>query len=118
MHDTLGDAGKPLRGSRVLVVGVAYKPGVADVRESPALEVIERLADGGADVSYFDPFVPQIRRPGGAVMHSVAEPHVVDADLVLLHTVHPRTDYTWVEDHPMVLDATFRFDKAAHRTVL
>jgi nucleotide sugar dehydrogenase len=118
VHEMLGEAGRPLHGSQVLVVGVAYKPGVADVRESPALEVIERLVHAGAEVSYFDPLVPSIRTSAGSPMHSVTEPTEHRADLILLHTLHPHTDYEWVVDHPLVLDATFRFTRACHRNVL
>lgn len=56
--DALNDAAKPVNGSRILVVGVAYKRDVSDVRESPALDIIEMLADRGADVTYHDPHVP------------------------------------------------------------
>lgn len=118
VHELLGDVGKPLRGSRVLIVGVAYKPGVADVRESPALEVIERLQRGGAHVSFFDPMVPSVRLADGAVMRSIEAPAEHEADLVLLHTLHPQSDYSWVVDHPLVLDATFRFTRAQHRAPL
>lgn len=58
--DALNDAAKPVNGSRILVVGVAYKRDVSDVRESPALDIIEMLADRGADVSYHDPHVPKL----------------------------------------------------------
>ncbi|MCE5231131.1 nucleotide sugar dehydrogenase [bacterium] len=58
VSDALNDAAKPVNGSRIIVVGVAYKRDVSDVRESPALDIIEMLADRGADVSYYDPHVP------------------------------------------------------------
>ncbi|MEN6627917.1 MAG: nucleotide sugar dehydrogenase [Candidatus Sumerlaeia bacterium] len=56
--DALNDAAKPVNGSKILVLGVAYKRDVSDVRESPALDIIEMLADRGADVTYHDPHVP------------------------------------------------------------
>jgi len=58
----LNERGRPLRGSRVLVAGLAYKPDVDDVRESPALELIERLSDLGAEVEYHDPHCPRTHR--------------------------------------------------------
>jgi len=58
--DALNEAGKPVKGSRVLVLGVAYKRDVDDVRESPALDIIELLRQKGADVRYHDPYVPAI----------------------------------------------------------
>lgn len=118
VHELLGEAGHPMRGSRILVVGVSYKPGVADVRESPALEVIERLVRAGAEVSYFDPLVPTVRMADGDSMHSIEDPAEFPADLILLHTLHPHADYGWVVDHPVVLDATFRFTRACHRSLL
>jgi UDP-N-acetyl-D-glucosamine dehydrogenase len=62
--DALNEVGKPLKGSRVLVLGVAYKKDIDDVRESPALDVIELLRQKGADVRYHDPYVPSIRHNG------------------------------------------------------
>ena len=62
--DALNEAGKPLKGSNVLVLGVAYKKDIDDVRESPALDVIELLRAKGADVRYHDPYVPSILHNG------------------------------------------------------
>jgi UDP-N-acetyl-D-glucosamine dehydrogenase len=60
----LNDAGKPVRGSRVLVLGASYKAGIGDTRESPALKIIRLLRERGADVSYHDPHVPELPRLG------------------------------------------------------
>ena len=60
----LNDASKPVRGSRVLVMGVAYKPGVGDTRESPALKIVRLLAERGAEIVYSDPFVPALPELG------------------------------------------------------
>ena len=60
----LNDAGKPVRGSRIAVLGVAYKPGVSDIRESPALKIIKHLQSRGGDVVYHDPHVAELPRPG------------------------------------------------------
>jgi len=62
--DALNEAGKPLKGSNVLVLGVAYKKDIDDVRESPALDVIELLQQKGVDVRYHDPYVPTICHNG------------------------------------------------------
>ena len=56
--EALNDDGKPLRGSKLLVIGMAYKPNVDDVRETPAAEIITLLKDAGAVVAYHDPHVP------------------------------------------------------------
>ncbi len=87
----LNDAGKPVRGSRVLVVGVAYKPGVGDVRESPALKILRLLRERGADVSYHDPHVPELSELG---LRSESLPAAVDnVDLALIVTAHPSVDH-------------------------
>ena len=56
----LNEAGKPVKDSRILVVGVAYKAGVGDLREAPALKIIELLRERGGDVRYHDPHVPEL----------------------------------------------------------
>ena len=58
----LNDVGKPVKGSRILLLGVSYKAGVGDMRESPALKIIRLLRELGAEVSYHDPHVPELRR--------------------------------------------------------
>jgi nucleotide sugar dehydrogenase len=117
-RDVLSAHGKGLSGARVLVVGVTYKPGVEDVRESPALEIIERLRDGGAEVGYLDPLIPALRLSSGAALEGVTSPEAFDADLVLVHTAHPSLDLSWLEEHPAVLDTTFRLTDVTHRAVL
>ncbi|WP_231646297.1 nucleotide sugar dehydrogenase [Mycolicibacterium mengxianglii] len=114
----LADHGRPLREARILVVGVTYKPGVADVRESPALAIIDMLLDEGADVSYTDPHVGVLRIESGGVMFGVTEPADEQWDLVLIHTIHPGTDYEWLEDQAMVLDTTYRVAGRAGRVTL
>jgi UDP-N-acetyl-D-glucosamine dehydrogenase len=61
VQDALNDAGKAVRGSRILVLGVAYKKDVTDVRESPALDIIHLLQAKGAEVRYHDPYVPEVQ---------------------------------------------------------
>lgn len=120
-RDLLGDRGLAVRGSRIAIVGVAYKAGVEDVRESPALEIMARLRDFGAEVVFVDPFVASIRledgsdlprwQPGGI------EGGTVDAvDLAVLHTRHPGADLGWLEGVPIVLDATYRAIDLDHRS--
>ncbi|MEU8351822.1 MULTISPECIES: nucleotide sugar dehydrogenase [Streptomyces] len=99
-------AGLPVAGARVLVLGVAYKGGVSDVRESPALRLLALLAGRGADVAYSDPHVPRLA-VGGEVLLSVASPHKRPWDLVIVHTAHPGGDLAWLESVPRVLDTRF-----------
>jgi len=87
----LNDAGKPVKGSRVLILGAAYKPGIGDTRESPALRIIALLRDLGAEVSYHDPFVAELPAAG------LASVDLADAlpatDLLAIVTAHPNVDH-------------------------
>jgi UDP-N-acetyl-D-glucosamine dehydrogenase len=93
--DALNDASKAVRGSRIVVLGVAYKRNVNDVRESPALDVIELLRQKGADVVYHDPHVPTLRLEAGHIMESCAYSNDLlhDADCVVIITDHDF--YNW-----------------------
>ena len=107
-REVLSQVGKPLHGSRVLMLGVAYKPDVEDLRESPALEVADGLLAAGADVSYHDPYVPRLQLPGGTRLSSVDDPDPAAVDLVLAHTLHSGTPGRLTDEAPLVLDATYR----------
>ena len=91
--DALNDRAKAVKGSRILALGVAYKAGVGDIRDSPALEIIEALLARGAQLDYADPRVPQIQ-VGGQVLKSVAwkQADLSAYDLVVLLTAHPEFD--------------------------
>jgi UDP-N-acetyl-D-glucosamine dehydrogenase len=97
--DALNDRGRALRGASVLVLGVTYKPDVNDIRESPALEIIHMLAKKGAQVSYADPFTPQLALDG--LKLAAVEPTeetVAAADCVLILTDHSAFDYATIAD--------------------
>ena len=87
----LNDAGLSVKGARVAVVGVSYKPGVGDTRESPALKILSLLVDLGADVSYHDPHVPVLTDFG--LSSTPLEEAVKDADLAVIVTAHPSVDH-------------------------
>ena len=99
--DGLNDEEKALKGSRVLLLGVAYKKDINDVRESPALSIIDRLRAKGANVSYHDPFVEEVRfddahtEGGGEPLRSVAltDEELQSADCVVIVTDHSQIDY-------------------------
>jgi UDP-N-acetyl-D-glucosamine dehydrogenase len=93
--DALNDQGKSLKGSGVLALGVAYKPDVSDLRESPALEIIARLRKSGAEVSFHDPYVASITLEDGTTMHSISldDNHLAEADIVVVITDH--SSYAW-----------------------
>jgi UDP-N-acetyl-D-glucosamine dehydrogenase len=116
-QEVLADAGRPLRGARILIVGVAYKPAVADVRESPALRIIDELIHHGADVSFTDVMVESLSTPWGPLLRE-SDPASRDWDLVIAHTLHPSADLSWLCDVSNVLDATYKLPSLVHRSVL
>jgi len=94
VQDALNDAGKPLKGSGVLVLGAAYKPDIDDLRESPALDVIGLLQNKGARVSYHDPFIPHIQHDGWSMQSETDLAAAVhSADCVVIVTNHSSYDY-------------------------
>ena len=100
IQDALNEDGKPLKGARVLVLGVSYKENVGDLRESPALTIIPELLARGASVDYHDPHVPTVPLDGAGPLQSVAltEETLASADCVLVHTAHSDYDWAWVVD--------------------
>jgi len=86
----LNDAGKPVKGSKILLLGVSYKPGVGDIRESPALEIVSLLRELGGDVSYSDPFVPELPELGLSSID--LDEALGSADLAAIVTAHPGVD--------------------------
>jgi UDP-N-acetyl-D-glucosamine dehydrogenase len=93
--------------ARVLLVGVAYKPGIQDTRESPSLEILGGLWELGASVAYHDPLVQTLPLGAGGALLSVAEPQPEDFDLAIVLTVHQDFDYAWLERFE-TLDCTYR----------
>ena len=90
----LNDRGMSVKGARVTVMGVSYKPGVGDIRESPALKIISLLRDLGAEVIYHDPHVAQLREFG--LESTPLEQAVTDTDLAVIVTAHPSVDHEMV----------------------
>jgi UDP-N-acetyl-D-glucosamine dehydrogenase len=99
----LNDAGKAVSGSSILLLGVSYKAGIGDVRESPSLKIIQHLEELGGDVSYHDPHVPELSGQG---LSSVdLSEGLQGADLVAIVTAHPGIDYKEVvSTAPLVVD--------------
>ncbi len=107
VQDALNERGKPVKGCRLLVLGVAYKPGVADTRESPALDIIGLLLEKGAQVRYYDPFVPAVQHEDWD-LRSVPDPLQAagDSDCVVIVTDHEGLDYpALAETAPLIFDA-------------
>jgi UDP-N-acetyl-D-glucosamine dehydrogenase len=86
----LNDHGKPVNGTKILILGVSYKAGVGDVRESPAIKIIRLLGELGADLSYHDPHVPDLAESG--LKNSDLEQALDAADLTVIVTAHPEFD--------------------------
>jgi nucleotide sugar dehydrogenase len=117
--EALNGVGKPMCGSRIVVLGLSYKPGVEDVRESPALAVLQRLVASGADCGYHDPYVASavvggrratdvIRADEPVRLESepLTDTLLADADCVVILTPHPGIDYRHVvAAAPLVFDA-------------
>jgi UDP-N-acetyl-D-glucosamine dehydrogenase len=96
IQNALNEHSKPLKGSRVHILGVAYKRDIDDVRESPALDIIHLLGRRGARVSYSDPYVAQIHADGIEMKSVDAAGVVEDADCVVIVTDHRSFDYPGV----------------------
>ncbi len=100
---SLNDAGKPVKGSKILILGAAYKPGIGDTRESPALRIIALLRALGAEVSYHDPFVPEL--PAEGLSSVDLSDGLAAADLLAIVTAHPNVDHeAAVKAVPLAID--------------
>lgn len=107
--EALNERGKPLRGSRILVLGAAYKPDVDDCRESPSVELMELLEERGATVAYNDPHVPALPPLRGHTLRLESTPLTAEVlagqDVVLIATNHRAYDYASILAHaPLVID--------------
>ena len=103
--------GKPFRGAKILVVGLAYKKNVDDMRESPSLDIIDRLEHLGCDVRYYDPFIPTISvsrehgRLAGRASIELTEAGMEDVDAAVICTDHDGVDYDSLRCHvPLIVD--------------
>ena len=123
--DGLNDERKSLKGARVLLLGVAYKKDIDDVRESPALSIIDRLRAKGADVRYHDPFVAEVRfddahtQGSGEPLESVAltDDELKAADCVVIVTDHTQVDYRRIcELTKLVVDTRNALDSDLRKT--
>jgi len=104
VREALKPLKKELSGSKILIVGVAYKRNTDDVRESPALEIIELLKQEGAEVRFSDPFVPRLAENGTWLSSSpLDEEELSGADCVLVVTDHSSVDYELVAKHAAVV---------------
>ena len=105
--EALNDVRKSLKGSKVLVLGLAYKPDIEDVRESPSLELIELLKGKGAKVDYNDPFVPRTQRQREYDLNmkskALSSKMLRAYDVVLISTNHSEYDFQWIVDNAQLV---------------
>jgi nucleotide sugar dehydrogenase len=103
----LAQRGHSLAGSRILVVGISYKADVADLRESPALEILDSLGEEGAEIAFFDGHFATVALPSGRIVAGVIDPSQFEADLVIIHTKHTDAALSWLDDSHTVLDTSY-----------
>jgi len=104
VNEALNESGKAVKGASVLILGVAYKRDIEDIRESPALDIIRLLEGRGAKVSYHDPFVPEFSEDGHqAKSLPLNAATLAAADCVVIVTDHSTIDYNLVRKHAKVV---------------
>jgi UDP-N-acetyl-D-glucosamine dehydrogenase len=102
VQNALNDLAKPVKGSKIHIMGVAYKKDIDDLRESPALDIMHLLKRRGARLTYSDPYVAELR-PDGLELHS--EPPAAEADCVVIVTNHSAFDYAQIlADATLIVD--------------
>jgi UDP-N-acetyl-D-glucosamine dehydrogenase len=113
----LNDQSKSIRGAKILLLGMAYKADVSDVRESPALPIAEQLLKLGAQLDYTDPHVPQVRLKGIEMKScSLTQEGLEEYDLVIALTAHNEFDLPWIAKHASrILDTRDAFQAIEDR---
>lgn len=105
--DVLNDAGKPIKNSNLLILGVSYKRDIDDIRESPAFDIIKLLREKGAKIAYHDPYVPTFLHDGESMQSvELTEKLLAEQDCVVIVTDHSCMDYQWLADHcKLIMDS-------------
>lgn len=94
IFNALNSIAKSIKKSKILIIGLAYKPGIGDIRESPAIEIFSKLEKFGAEISYFDPFVPVFLAKSGKKYFTISKEECrLDFDLSVVCTNHPGTPF-------------------------
>ncbi len=118
----LNDREKSVRGSKILVLGIAYKKNVDDMRESPSVEVMEKLRDAGAEIAYSDPHVaefPKMRRHNFDLTSVTLTPQsLAEYDAVVLTTDHSRFDYDMVREYAQLIIDTRGVYRSANENIV
>jgi UDP-N-acetyl-D-glucosamine dehydrogenase len=98
---------KPINGSKIIFLGVAYKPDIDDERESPALKIMDIVAGKGGEICYHDPYIDKVTTPGGRKFESVqlSKEVLLDSDCIVLTTNHSCFDSSWIlENSKLIVD--------------
>jgi UDP-N-acetyl-D-glucosamine dehydrogenase len=105
--DSLNEMSKSVKGSKILVLGIAYKADINDIRESPALDIIRLLQESGAHVLYHDPNVPTLKQDGEELNSTPLTDELLEAlDCLVITTNHSGLDYRWITEHSkLVVDS-------------
>jgi len=122
LMDSLNNHGVALKGAKILVLGIAYKKNVDDMRESPSVEIMEILKEKGADLSYSDPHVPQFpkMRQHQFDLSSIelSAENIASFDAVLVATDHDRFDYSFIQEHAkLIVDTRGKYLKPFENVV-
>ena len=108
VQEGLNQQRKSIRGSQILVIGVAYKKNVDDVRESPALDVMKLLENDGAELSFYDPYVSFVKLNGNGINghKSLTEENLKNSDAVIIMTDHDQIDFQFIEENSdLIIDS-------------
>jgi UDP-N-acetyl-D-glucosamine dehydrogenase len=118
--DALNDTGKAVKGAKILVLGVAYKPDVGDARESPSVRIMHLLHKRGARMTFHDPYVDEVALNGKSIQRTeLTNVAIARADLVAVLTPHTTYDLEWVADHAkLVFDARNAFGSSRRASVV
>ena len=109
LQQALNERGKSIKGSKLMMLGLAYKKDINDTRETPAFKIMRRLDDMGAKISYHDPFVPEIKKtrqwPEAPVLKSqpLTEKNITAKDAVIIITDHTPVDYKFIAKHAKLI---------------
>ncbi len=109
LQQALNERGKSIKGSKLMILGLAYKKDINDTRETPAFKIMRRLDDMGAKISYHDPFVPEIKHtrqwPEAPVLksQSLTEKNITAKDAVIIITDHTPVDYKLIAKHAKLI---------------
>jgi UDP-N-acetyl-D-glucosamine dehydrogenase len=109
LQQALNERGKSIKGSKLLILGLAYKKDIGDTRESPAYQIIPRLIDLGAKITYHDPFVPTVLRtrhwpePLALASQPLTSETIASQDAILIITDHSSVDYELIAKHAILI---------------